>query len=549
MPNLLSRQSMEMLSNLKGLIGSGSISIIEGQKRRMRENFGVTSIALLMSLGLASCAVGPDFVEPTAPNVGGYTPEKIGTTGEAATAGGASQHFDSHADISGTWWRVFKSKQIDALVAEAVANHPDIAAAEQALRQAREIAAADGASMFPSASGSTGVTRQRVSLASQGANGPGIVYPLYNVAAPLSYTPDFWGGKARAVEADQANADYQRFQLEATYMTLTANVVTSVINDAAIAEEIRVTKDLIQGQQKQVDLLEQQFKLGAVSEADVLSQKSQLAASLATLPPLEKARAQGRNQLMAYLGRFPSQDKTESITLDSLTLPRDLPLSVPSALVRQRPDIKSAESLVHQAGANVGVATANMLPQLTLSASGGSQALQFNQLFNQNTGVWSIGASVATPIFDAGALFHTREARDAAWEQAKDKYKSTVITAFQNVADALRAIQADAELLKAQLQAEKTAADSLKISQAQFQAGAGTILNVLNAQQTLLNARTSRVKAQASRYADTVALYAALGGGWWNRMDVTEAAEVTNPGLAVVAEPVAALANLHDDKK
>jgi NodT family efflux transporter outer membrane factor (OMF) lipoprotein len=262
------------------------------------------------------------------------------------------------------------------------------------------------------------------------------------------------------------------------------------------------------------------------------------------LPPLEKARAQGRDQLMAYLGRFPSEDKGESVDLDSLSLPRSLPLSVPSVLVRQRPDIRASEAQVHQAGAEVGVAVANQLPSLTLSASGGSQANQFHELFDKNNGMWSVAASIATPIFDAGSLFHTKEAREASFEQAKDTYKSTVITAFQNVADSLKAIQSDATLLKAQLDSENTAAASLQISQAQFQAGAGTFLNVLTAQQALLNARTSRVKAQAMRYADTVALFQSLGGGWWNRVDVKPEANVTSPGIAAVLEPVGALTDL-----
>ncbi len=507
-----------------------------------------SAVPMMVALSLSACAVGPDFIQPSSPPVNGYTPGKLGATDSAPVAGGTSQRFVRGADVSGEWWKLFKSKQIDALVQEAVANHPDIAAAQEALRQAREIAAADGGALFPSVNASGGVTRQQVSLASQGQKGPPIDFTLYNTSVPVSYTPDIWGGKTRAVEADSAAAEAQQFQLEATYMTLTANVVTAAINDANYAAQIRVTQELIDGQQKQVNLLEQQFKLGAVSEADVLQQKSQLAASIATLPPLQKARAQGRNQLMAYLGRFPSQDKGESVDLGSLALPRNLPLSVPSVLVRQRPDIRSAEAQVHQAGAEVGVAISNMLPQLTLSASGGSQALTFHELFDKNTSVFSLGASVAAPIFDAGGLFHTKEAREAAFEQAKDKYKSTVITAFQNVADALRAIQADAALLKAQLNAENTADASLKISQAQFQAGAGTFLNVLTAEQNLLTARTNRVKAEAMRYADTVALFQALGGGWWNRVDVTAEADVKSPGIAAVSEPLGALSDLHGNQ-
>lgn len=489
---------------------------------------------------LGGCAVGPNFAEPAAPDVGGYTAGRLVATGSADGAGGASQRFASGADVSGVWWRTLRSKQIDAFVREALANHPDLAAAQAALRQAREVAAADTSALFPSVTGNASVTREHVSSAQTGT-GSAALYTLYNTSVPVSFTPDIFGGKARGIEADLASAEYQRFQLEATYLTLTSNVVSAAITDASYAEQIRVTQEQIDGQRQLVSLLEQQFGLGAVSSADVLSQKAQLAQTVATLPPLQKSRAQGRNQLMAYLGRLPSQDKGESVRLDDLRLPRDLPVTVPSLLVRQRPDIRAAESQVHQASANVGVATANMLPNLTLSASGGSQALALSALYSPQTAAWSVAASVAGPIFDAGSLFHTKESKVAALEQTSAQYRSTIITSFQNVADSLRAIQYDAALLKAQVEAEKTAADSLKIAQAQFKGGSTTFLTVINAEQTLLTARTNRVKAQASRYADTVALYQSLGGGWWNRVDETPASEAKPAGIAAIFTPAGAL--------
>jgi NodT family efflux transporter outer membrane factor (OMF) lipoprotein len=433
------------------------------------------------------------------------------------------------------------SKQIDAFVREAIDNHPDLDAAQAALRQAREVAAADTSALFPSITTNGSVTREQVPAAQSGVSGPASLYTLYNTSVPVSFTPDLFGGKTRGIEADLASAEYQRFQLEATYLTLTSNVVSAAISDASYAAQIRVTRELIDGQRDLLSLLEQQFGLGAVSNADVLSQKAQLAQSLALLPPLQKARAQGRDQLMAYLGRLPSQDRGESVRLEELRLPRDLPLTVPSLLVRQRPDIRSAENQVHLACANVGVATANMLPNVTLSASGGSQALALSALYGPQTVAWSVAASITGPIFDAGSLFHTKESKVAALEQASAKYRSTVITSFQNVADSLRAIRSDAELLKAQVAAEKAAADSLDISLAQYRGGATNYLNVLNAQQTLLNARTNRVKAQASRYADTVALYQSLGGGWWNRIDETPASIVTPAGVAGIFVAAGAL--------
>jgi len=501
------------------------------------------SVALVASLAasLAGCAVGPDFAPAAAPDVGGYTAGRLASTGSAKVAAGASQRFINGADVSGVWWRALRSKQIDAFVREALDNHPDLAAAQAALRQAREVAAADTGALFPSVNSNGSVTREQVSAAQNGQTGPGSLYTLYNTSVPVSFTPDLFGGKARGIEADIASAEYQRFQLEATYLTLTSNVVSTAISDASYAAQIRVTQELIEAQRKQVSLLEQQFGLGAVSNADVLSQKAQLAQSLALLPPLQKSRAQGRNQLMAYLGRLPSQDRGESVRLEDLRLPRDLPLTVPSLLVRQRPDIRAAENQVQQASANVGVAVANMLPSVTLSASGGSQALALSALYGPQTAAWNVAASVTGPIFDAGSLFHTKESKVAALEQAGAKYRSTIITSFQNVADSLRAIQSDADLLKAQVASEKASAESLEISLAQYRNGATTYLNVLNAQQTLLTASTNRVKAQASRYADTVALYQSLGGGWWNRLDETPASAVKPAGMAGFFVPAGAL--------
>ncbi len=499
------------------------------------------ALAVSLGISLAGCAVGPDFVPAAAPDVGGYTAGRLASTGSADVSGGASQRFVRGADVSGVWWRALHSKQIDAFVREAIDNHPDLDAAQAALRQAREVAAADTSALFPSITTNGSVTREQVPAAQSGVSGPASLYTLYNTSVPVSFTPDLFGGKTRGIEADLASAEYQRFQLEATYLTLTSNVVSAAISDASYAAQIRVTRELIDGQRDLLSLLEQQFGLGAVSNADVLSQKAQLAQSLALLPPLQKARAQGRDQLMAYLGRLPSQDRGESVRLEELRLPRDLPLTVPSLLVRQRPDIRSAENQVHLASANVGVATANMLPNVTLSASGGSQALALSALYGPQTVAWSVAASITGPIFDAGSLFHTKESKVAALEQASAKYRSTVITSFQNVADSLRAIRSDAELLKAQVAAEKAAADSLEISLAQYRGGATNYLNVLNAQQTLLNARTNRVKAQASRYADTVALYQSLGGGWWNRIDETPASIVKPAGVAGIFVAAGAL--------
>lgn len=510
----------------------------------------------MSALSLPGCAVGPDFLGPPTPEGAGYASGKFSpVTQSAAAAAGASQRLVPGRDVPGAWWRLFRSKQISALVTEAVENHPNIEAAEAALRQARETTEADVASFFPSATLAQSVARTQMTTAQFGgfsqsssssgsqsaaSSGPtALIYTLHNSNAAVSFTPDVFGKTARTVEGDFAAAEYQRYQLEATYLALTANVVTAAITDSSYASQIKVTRDLIAAYQKQLDILQKRFDLGAVSAADVVSEKALVAQAQATLPPLEKARAQTRIQLMAYLGRFPNDDKGEAIDIEHLHLPRDLPLSLPSNLVRQRPDVLSAEAQLHQASANVGVATANMLPQLTLTGNGGSQAPNFSQLFLPQTSVYNLAAQLSGQAFDAGRLFHQREAKLAALQQAEAQYRATVITAFQNVANALQAIKHDAETLRSQVAAEKAAAESLDISQAQYAAGSTTYTTVLNAEQTLLNARLNRVQAQAARFADTAALIQALGGGWWNRLDETPAS-LPKPTDLISTMPIAA---------
>jgi NodT family efflux transporter outer membrane factor (OMF) lipoprotein len=414
--------------------------------------------------------VGPDFKVPEPPSAEGYTPKRrLKPTVATGVAGGASQHFAENRDIPGDWWTLFHSKQINAFVAEAVRNHPDIKAAQFALRAARENARAEQGGLFPQIDGSTSTTREQASGAQGASTSP---YTLYNTSVSVSYTLDLFGGTRRQVEALQAQEAYQRFQLEATYLSLTANVVTAAINDASLKGQIAATEDIAKSQAEQMKRLQGQFALGAIAQSDVLSQQATLAQTQASLPPLQKQLAQQRNQLMAYLGRLPSEDHGETVNLFDLQLPQALPVSLPSRLVRQRPDIQLAEANLHQASANVGVAVANMLPQVSLSGSYGSSALTAGKLFSADTMAWSVADSVTQKIFDGGTLFHTKEADVATYEQNLAKYKSAVITAFQNVADALRATQYDSQTLKAQAASEKASRDSLTMAQEQYKTGA-----------------------------------------------------------------------------
>ncbi len=474
----------------------------------------------LLCIALAGCTVGPDFARPDVAANADYSKETLTTTAQADIAtGGAAQRLIAGMDIPGQWWTLFRSAALNALVEEALKANPDVSAAQAALRQANELVYADQASLFPSVSGNVQKAREKVSGVTSGVPESPIL-TVSSASLSVSYAPDVFGGTRRQIESTTAQAEYQRFQLEATYLTLTANVVNTAISLASVRDQIASTEEIIRLQGGQLDLLQAQRRLGAIGDTDVLTQQTALAQTRATLPPLQKQLAQTRNQLMAYLGRFPNQHQGERFNLASLRLPEELPVSLPSAIVGQRPDVRSAEAQLHQASANIGVAVANQLPQFSITGSLGSTVASGTKLFSSGSGVWSLAGSITQPIFDAGALEHRKRAAVAAYDESASRYRGTVVTAFQDVANALRALEADADALKQQVVAERSAQANLDLVQAQFRLGAVAYINLLTAQQTYQNTALSRVKAQAARYSDTTALFQALGGGWWNRTDV-----------------------------
>lgn len=473
----------------------------------------------LLFIALAGCTLGPDFVRPEVAADAGYSTHNLTTTARAdIDAGGAAQRLIAGMDIPGQWWTVFRSPELNALVEEALRANPDISAAQAALRQANEQVYVDQASLFPVLNGNLSKTRQKVSGTTSGtASSP--ILTLSSASLSVSYAPDVFGGTRRQIESSTAQAEYQRFQLEATYLTLSTNVVNTAVSLASLRDQIAATGQIIQLQSDQLDLLQAQRRLGAIADTDVLTQQTALAQTRATLAPLQKQLAQTRNQLMAYLGRFPNQDKGERFNLASLHLPQELPVSLPSAIVEQRPDVRSAQAQLHEASANIGVAVANQLPQFSITGSLGSTVASGSTLFSAGSGVWSLAGAIAQPLFDAGALEHRKRAAVAAYDQSAAQYRGTVLAAFQDVANVLRALEADAEALKQQVAAEQSAQASLALVQAQYRLGAVAYINLLTAQQTYQNTVLTRVQAQAVRYSDTAALFQALGGGWWNRSD------------------------------
>jgi NodT family efflux transporter outer membrane factor (OMF) lipoprotein len=493
---------------------------------RSINRFGLSAgapLVLALTTILTGCAVGPNFYRPAAPQVNGYTPEPLGRrTAGAKVSAGESQRFVEGLDIPGQWWRLFHCQVLDELVDESLRDNPSLEAAQAALRSAQEDVLAQKGSFYPSIAANFTPSRNKTatSTITPVANTGNPYYSLYTTGLTVSYTPDVFGLNRRTVESLQAQADNQRYQLEATYLTLTANVVTAAVTEAALRGEIDATEEAIRVATDALDIMRKQLTFGQIAGADVATQETALAQVQATLPPLQKQLAQQRDLLAALAGRFPSEGVLEKFTLDDLRLPDDLPVSLPSKLVDQRPDVRAAEEQVHSACAQIGVAVANMLPNINLSANGGSQALQFAQLFAPGTGYFTLAASLTQPIFEGGTLLHKTRGARAAYDQAAAQYKSTVITAFQNVADSLRAIQADADAVKTAAFAQQAAAATLDITRRQLQAGQIAYLSLLNAEQAYYQTLVNLVVAKANRYADTAALFQALGGGWWNRTDV-----------------------------
>jgi NodT family efflux transporter outer membrane factor (OMF) lipoprotein len=474
-----------------------------------------------------ACAVGPDFERPAAPQVAGYTPEPLAQhTASSDIAGGETQHFVQGLDIPGQWWTLFHSAALNTLIEAALKNNPTLPAAEAALRQAREDLYAGQGAFFPTVDVAFSPSRSKTATgALSAASASGNPYfSLYTGQVSVSYVPDVFGGTRRQVEALAATAEFQQFQLEAAYLTLTSNVVAAAVQEASLRGQIVATEEIIKVQTDSLGILRKQFELGQVAGADVAAVEATLAQAQATLPPLQKQLAVQRDLVTALIGRLPSQQPAEKFELASLQLPQDLPVNLPSQLVDQRPDVRSAEAQLHAASAQIGVAVAAMLPQFALTANAGTASNLIGQFIaTPGTAFWSVGGNVAQTVFDAGTLLHKKRAADAAFDQAAEMYRSTVITAFQNVADSLHALQSDADTLKAAYAAERAASKSLEITRHQLQLGAIGYLGLLTAENTYNTALIALVQAQAARYADTAALFQALGGGWWNRQDVAPA--------------------------
>jgi NodT family efflux transporter outer membrane factor (OMF) lipoprotein len=486
------------------------------EHRGSMEHRGAWRAAAGLGAALAvSACVGPNFHRPPPPQVDRYTADALpGETASAPGYAGAAQKFLGSADVPRDWWTRFGSTELDALVADALRANPNVQAAAAALRQAQENTAAQRGSYYPAVQAGFAAVRQRdaVGVLSPNLASGTALYNLYTPQVTVSYVPDVFGLNRRQVESLGAIAEASRYQLDATYLTLTANVVTTAIQEAGLRAQIAATDRVIALERESLGILRRELQLGAIAEGDVFAQDAALAQLEATLPPLHRQLETARDLLAVLTGRLPADFKAARFELDQLTLPTDLPLGVPSQLVERRPDVRAAEAQLHAATAQVGVAIASLLPQVTITADAGSSATAMGDLFKSGTGFWSLGASLTQTLFEGGTLIHRKRAAEAALDQAGALYRSAVLTAFQNVADALHALDTDAEALGAAARAESAAGKSLDVVKHQLDLGSIGYLALVNAEQTYQQAVISLTQARANRYADTAALFQALGG-------------------------------------
>jgi len=487
--------------------------------RKSRFTFFILATGFLF---LEACSVGPQFKKPAAPAGAGYTVAPMSaTTSTPNVVGGDGQQFLDGRDIPGEWWTLFHSKPLNDLIERSLKANPDIKAAQAALLVAQENTQAQRGFYYPSVSAGFSATHAKSSSnISPVTNTSALNYSLYTPQVSVSFVPDVFGLNRRTVESLKAQQEQARFALAATHITLSSNVAAAAIQEASLRGQIQATNDLIKINTDMLEILRKQFVKGYVSRLDVAAQEAQLAQVVASLPPLLKQLAQQRDLLAALSGVFPNQDLPEKFELASLQLPQELPLSLPSQLVEQRPDVRQAEENMHSASALIGVAVANRLPNITLTADAGTMATIFSKLFTSGTGFWDVAGGITQPIFEGGTLMHRERAARAAYTEAAEQYRSTVLTAFQNVADTLNALQQDADALKTAAAAKDAAAVTLELTKKQYQTGYVNYLGLLSAEQSYQQALINLVQAQANRYADTAALFQALGGGWWNRTDL-----------------------------
>ena len=476
------------------------------------------TLALVAStLSLFGCAsVGPDFKQPAAPTVSGYTARSLPAQTAAAPDKlmGGSQHFAVGQVVPSAWWQNFGSAKLNAYIDQALRNSPSLESAQATLRQTQQTYAAQaGSSQYPQVNAKLGAQRQGTNNAGMGLNGGDRVFELYNAGVTVSYNLDLFGGVRRMLEAYAAQIDYQHYQLEGTRLTLAANVVTAAMMQAQYAAQIAASEMILAAQQKQLDIARQRVKLGAVARGDELTLQTLVEQTRAGIPLLRNKLDQTNHLLAVLAGQAPGAAEVPQFAMADFSLPGELPVVIPSELVRQRPDIQASEALLHVASAQYGIAIASGYPQINLSANLGSQALAASNLFGAGTMIWGLAGQLVQPLFNAGLKAGVKSA-EAGFDAAAANYRQTVLQALRNVADVLRALDNDAQTLQAQAAADAAAQTALNLMQQQYQLGGASYLQLLTAQQQAQQTRINLIAAQTQRLTDSAALYQAMGGGW-----------------------------------
>jgi NodT family efflux transporter outer membrane factor (OMF) lipoprotein len=480
---------------------------------------GGSAALMLAALSLAGCmTVGPDYMQPEPPVATGYTAQPLSgqTVATPSQALGGSQRFVTGQVVSAHWWENFGSPSLNALIEQALQASPTLIAAQATLRQAQQsYAASAGSSLYPQVNADLGAKRQRTNNSSFGQSGGEHIFNLYNAGVIVSYNFDLFGGNRRALEALAAQADYQRYQLEGARQTLAANIVTAAMAQAQYAAQIQATEAILAEQQAQVDIAHKRFELGAIARGDELSLVTQMEQIRASLPPLRNALQQTNHLLAVLAGQAPGAAKLPSFQLSDFTLPAEVPVLVPSELVRQRPDIQASEALLRSANAEYGVAISKLYPQINLSAALGASALTTSSLFGPGTQIWSLASQLAQPLFNGGLKAGANSAQ-AGLDAAAANYQETVLQGLRNVADSLRALDNGAQTLQAQAAANAAAEIAFNLIQEQYQLGGVSYLQLLIVQLQLQQTRVNLIAAQSQLLSNTAALYQAMGGGWVN---------------------------------
>ena len=471
------------------------------------------TIGIAAAAALASCAVGPNFHQPNPPDASGYLHPSSDIAPVRPEARDV-QNISPGAELAGEWWQLFHSAQLDEVVRAAIAASPTLVAANATLAGAREEVTVARGALLPGVNATAGA--QRAGAGAIREPGTGATANLYSIGLSTSYNLDIFGGTRRAVEQQQALADFQRIELAAAYLTLTGNLVDEVLIIASTRLQIATTEELIASDRKNLALTQRAFDVGTVPRSDVLTADTQLAADLTQLPSLHKQLDQAYDALAVLAGRAPSEWQVRPFDIEQFTPPRDIPLSLPARLVRQRPDVLAAEMQLHAASAAIGVAIAQELPNISLSASITREALRAADLFHQFDTLWAVGGSLTQPLFKGGALrAQVRAARDTFRAEAAT-YQAVVLEALGQVADDLWALQYDAQTLTVDRHSMDVAFESLKLQQQSYSVGTTTVLNLIAAERTYAQARLSYVNSRVQQLTDSASLLTALGGGWWN---------------------------------